>query len=148
MVCFTSCGSQGLPVYTVGARGWHPDRGLSLGTGLARTGTNTGTPREPPKRLLRPRAARHLAPCTRPPPPQASSFTTVYLCLVLWPLLRDVDSSIAKLVVGLLVPSLLARRRGLASHVEGETDPETALHRKTHRPGLHSHVIPHGDGVD
>ena len=30
MVCLTSCGSQGLPVYTVGARGWHPDRGLSL----------------------------------------------------------------------------------------------------------------------
>ena len=29
MVCLTSCGSQGLPVYTVGARGWHPDRGLS-----------------------------------------------------------------------------------------------------------------------
>ena len=26
---------------------------LTLGTGLARTGTNTGTPREPPKRLLR-----------------------------------------------------------------------------------------------
>ena len=25
----------------------------TLGTGLARTGTNTGTPREPPKRLLR-----------------------------------------------------------------------------------------------
>ena len=32
MVCLTSCGSQGLPVYTVGARGWHPDRGLSLFT--------------------------------------------------------------------------------------------------------------------
>ena len=31
MVCLTSWGSQGLPVYTVGARGWHPDRGLSLG---------------------------------------------------------------------------------------------------------------------
>ena len=30
MVCLTSCVSQGLPVYTVGARGWHPDRGLSL----------------------------------------------------------------------------------------------------------------------
>ena len=29
MVCLTSWGSQGLPVYTVGARGWHPDRGLS-----------------------------------------------------------------------------------------------------------------------
>ena len=25
MVCLTSCGSQGLPVYTVGARGWHPE---------------------------------------------------------------------------------------------------------------------------
>ena len=25
----------------------------TLGMGLARTGTNTGTPREPPKRLLR-----------------------------------------------------------------------------------------------
>ena len=35
MVCLTSCGSQGLPVYTVGARGWHPDRGLSLHASLS-----------------------------------------------------------------------------------------------------------------
>ena len=41
---------------------------------------------------------------------------------------------------------LLARRRGLAGHVEGET--QAALHRKTHRPSLHSHVIPHWDGVE
>ena len=72
---------------------------------------------------------------------------SVYLCLVLWPpLLRYVDSSVAELVVGLPIPSLLARRRGLAGHVEGET--QAALHRKTHRPSLHSHIIPHGDGVE
>ena len=46
----------------------------------------------------------------------------------------------------LLVSSLLAHRHGLASHVEGET--QAALHRDPHRPGLHSHVIPHGDGVE
>ena len=30
---------------------------MTLGTGLARTGTNTGTPREPPKRLARQKKA-------------------------------------------------------------------------------------------
>ena len=61
-------------------------------------------------------------------------------------LLRNVDSGVAELVVVFLVSSLLAHRHGLASHVEGET--QAALHRDPHRPGLHSHVIPHGDGVE
>ena len=42
-------------------------------------------------------------------------------------LLRYVDSSVAELVVGLPIPSLLARRRGLAGHVEGETRIERRI---------------------
>jgi len=49
----------------------------TLGTGLARTGTNTATQVHNGSRQATPAraASRHLAPCTRPPSPQASSFT-------------------------------------------------------------------------